>query len=250
MRRLLLALPVAFAAALSLGNMVLPLDAHAGLTGCARQPQPGDGYDCRLGGPYGPGTLGQGNNCTTQCQAVKDCLNGGGSPPPTCTTELNGLNVCVRNARAARIDVNPNGTCYASVTPVTTHPTVGVVTSAEAVVFSKMSSTREVSSNIRKSISFAQTDATIDEEVCERYDSASPGVLLQSVVAGVLNVEPSQVQAQTNLYTDLGATWNDMRAIANQLETYFAIEISNNVVNSMNSISDLILCSEQASASL
>lgn len=232
MRRLAKSFPIILVAAFAVqGFLIAPNDAYAGLTGCSRQPLPGDAYDCTLGGPYGPGTLGQGNNCTSACKTLVKCLNSA-TPTPPCANQHNNLNVCIRNARSAMIDWSQNEGCYASITPNGDGTKVGHAVSWD------------------NSSSDDSSGGYYDEPICVDAGDGSPAVLLQEIVGDVLNVDPSEVRADSDLYADFGATWEDMRVIADRLEYSFGFDITDNVVNEMSSISDLIVCSEEAWASV
>jgi hypothetical protein len=89
-----------------------------------------------------------------------------------------------------------------------------------------------------------------DDQVCseQQLRQQEPKALLQLVVANVLHVDPHMVQRDTNFYRDLGATWEDMRVIANEFGNYFGLEIEDGVVDHMITPRDIEDCSRRISA--
>lgn len=215
-----------------------PASAHAGLTGCSSQPQPGDGYDCRLGGPYGPGTLGQGNNCVSQCNSLKDCLNANPQSQSVCDNLKNNLGVCVQQARRNKVQYLPGVGCSVVDDRV-------IASAEEEILVPRVLS----ASGMLKSQA-VRLQVAVEEEVCseEMLAENEPAALLQGVVASVLHVAPHMVQRDTHFYRDLGATWEDMRVIANELGGYYGVQIEDSVVDHMNTARDIESCAQRIRA--
>jgi hypothetical protein len=99
---------------------------------------------------------------------------------------------------------------------------------------------------IRSNVKIA--DHQLDEAICE--ESSEPAIIIQTVVADVLNVSPQMVQRDTNFYEDLGATWEDMRVIADQLGMLTGVDIDDSIVDQVRTPRDIELCSRQINAKL
>jgi hypothetical protein len=211
--------------------------AHAGLTGCAGAPAPGSHLDCRLQGPFSPRANG-GLSCITQCKALKTCLENNPNNRAVCNPEQAAMDACVATLRRNRALYTPG---------------VGCQIERAVAVDTSISDEREVVLRtlrqmmvIRSNVKIA--DHQLDEAICE--ESSEPAIIIQTVVADVLNVSPQMVQRDTNFYEDLGATWEDMRVIADQLGMLTGVDIDDSIVDQVRTPRDIELCSRQINAKL
>ena len=236
--RVIVALSSAITLALSFVTLVD--DAAAG--GCQRQPQPGDYLNCALNGPYGP----SGPNfisCQAQCNALKTCLN---APPAIgCGAQTTALNTCAPGIHIPGVAiVAPN------------NPTVATVAYADGVGCF-LQSGRAVKNSYLASTDGAiaarrANQGTISAEECKvlSYEVLARGSgntsVIGDVIARRLGVDRNAVTESTDLYADLGASYEDVRGIANELGGLFAVTVSDSAVKPMNTVGDILNCVESA----
>jgi acyl carrier protein len=70
--------------------------------------------------------------------------------------------------------------------------------------------------------------------------------VIGDVIARRLGVDRNAVTESTDLYADLGASYEDVRGIANELGGLFAVTVSDSAVKPMNTVGDILNCVESA----
>lgn len=221
--------------------------AHAG--GCSRQPQPGDYLNCGLNGPYGP----SGENyveCRSQCTALKNCLNSRPTPPANCNAQQQALDNCVSAGRSLPSSGPQRGNMLKQGLSVTVAYEAGVgcflVDSGTTTSRSTDGGRASNSNEYISPICFIDSDYAY-----EAYESSSSpsrsSSAIKSVISSRLGVSEAQLTSDADFYTDLGASWEDMRAVADDFGKIFSVKIEDEVVNNLNTVDDVINCAHQAS---
>lgn len=227
--------------------------AHAG--GCQRQPRPGDYLNCNLNGPYGPS--GPNNvECRSQCTALRDCLNN--PPAGGCAAQQTALNECVANGTFG-LDSSgggmASGSSSVSVVTVSYDSSAGCVLVGSGTVAREQleeisnyleTDPTEASSGYYASAAYSDSECLIAEDLAIEVDGSHRNVVIE-LLSSKLGVEKARLGDQADLYADLGASWEDMRAVANDFGKLFRVKVQDEVVNNLNTVEDVVRCVQNAS---
>ncbi len=224
-----------------------PLTASAGLRGCSRTPQPGDYLDCSLNGPFGP----SGENyveCRDECNAYEACLN---TPPAAgCSNERDALEQCAPGAHDDAYPNHANGLLAPPVGTVSYSSDLGCFLIPASTINSAPSGDRD---HFQKSPG-ASNRMTVEshggnfEEACAvsidqgNYILDQAQTMVGQALAYQLGGNEAPYSADLDLYDDLDASWEDVRAIADSMGLNFSVDVEDNVVDNMHTVGDLIDC--------
>ena len=230
--------------------------AHAG--GCSRTPDPGDYLNCAPNGPYGPSGPNF-VNCLTACSALRTCLNSRPTPPANCSAEQTALDNCMRNGGAQPIPPGQRaGISLPSVT-VAFAPGMGcVLVNSGSMASGRKGSSLESLDNPTAQFAASQLHMAECKLVSavpysqsyneQQSNEVAASSLVKRVVSERLGVSEASLVGKADLYSDLGASWDDVRAIANDFGRLFAVTIDDDVINNLNTMDDVTNCVRQASS--
>jgi len=70
--------------------------------------------------------------------------------------------------------------------------------------------------------------------------------IIGDVIARRLGVDRMAVTETADLYLDLGASYDDVRVIANELGNMFSVGVSEEAIKPMNTVGDILNCVDSA----
>jgi len=120
------------------------------------------------------------------------------------------------------------------------------LTGVRSTKVASLSSTKAASSRIGSS------QVTISAEQCQVVSvevmlrgQSSTGII-GDVIARRLGVDRMAVTETADLYLDLGASYDDVRVIANELGNMFSVGVSEEAIKPMNTVGDILNCVDSA----
>lgn len=186
--------------ALLIGGVTFVAGDAFAIGGCARQPQPGDGYNCDgVNSPYHPNN-NNGIDCRSQCNAVKRCLNGGGGG---CQPQLDQLNACMRQRAGA--SMMPNGD--------------------EGIAVAMMAGQQ------------SEHKACPIEDIY--VDMQVVSTMVRSTIAESLNISEAQVDASSDLYNDYKVSTAQAFQIKAKIEERLGVRISDKIVKALRNMDQI-----------
>lgn len=235
--------------------VIPPQDAHAGLTGCSRQPNPGGYLNCALNGPFGesgPNSVA----CRAECRALRNCLN---NPPASgCGSEYDDLEAC---APGVHDSTYPNHAHNGGTNLTTGNGSVGY--SATLGCYLVRQSTYASAESLlnlhdddqRPGNGDGSQSANLPDSSCvlvsygDVASHASADSFVTSAVALQFGIAAEDVDSADDLYSDYGASWDDVQAVAQSVAGSFNFVVEDEVVDHMNTVGDLINCVVEATNS-
>lgn len=218
-------------------------DAYAGLSGCSRQRQPGDYLQCGGAGPFGPA----GPNtveCRAECTAYANCLNN--PPAGGCQTQRNALEQCCPGCHDTAYPPPGGAPAPRQNGAVTYAPGVGcfVVGGQKEHILGRSSVGGLGATNRALTDQSCPIDIIVSLAVVNNAEE-----IARDYSALQLSLASSSLKQSDDYYKDLGASWEDVRAIGSAIGAALEVDVHDEVIDNINTIEDLTNCIQSAVSS-